>query len=225
MWKWIGILCSVVGVSAAGILTWKHPLPEPAYQGVPEAKLEPSLERSVNQSPWSLEATTNPVDDSRTTIIRQGYKLTGSVLIRCGVTKLDAYFNTPNERSLDTDGLHQQRVRVRYGAKAPIAQTWAVADSFDALFAPSPAAFLNSFASEGKFVIEYKVDGVTDTASFQAADIDSILKESCPSYQKGLAQLSRERVQQKAEQAERKRLCADWKSDCPYASGKWYRSE
>jgi hypothetical protein len=141
-----------------------------------------------SSSPWSITRTTNPVDDSRTTILQQGYESTGSITVRCG-KRLDAYFNTPDERSLDTDGGYRQNVRVRYGTDAPLRQTWTVADSFDGLFAPSPVSFLRSLLEQGTFVIEYRVDGRVYTRSFRSADLRELLEQNCPIYKSSVAQL------------------------------------
>jgi hypothetical protein len=139
-------------------------------------------------SPWSITQTTNPVDDSRTTVLQQGYESTGSITVRCG-KKLDAYFNTPNDRLLDTDGGYRQNVRVRYGTNAPLRQTWAVADSFDGLFAPSAISFLRSMVEQGTFVIEYRVGGLGNTRSFRSADLGELLEQNCPLYKRAVAQL------------------------------------
>jgi hypothetical protein len=156
----------------------------------------PSAVSKASYSPWSVSRSTNPVDDSKTTVIQQGSRLAGGLLIRCG-KKLDAYFNTPNDLSLDLDDGHRQSVRVRYGTKLPIKQTWIVADSFDALFAPSAEQFLGSMVEQGKFAIEYRVDGLTDTATFMAADLGTLLNACCPAYIRSLvlakAGLARER--------------------------------
>lgn len=132
-------------------------------------------------SPWYVRNTINPVDDTRTAIIQQGSRETGSIMIRCG-KKLDAYFNTPGDRSLDTDVSRTQRIRVRYGTNPPIRQSWAVADSFDALFAPQPSTFLRALSTGGQVVIEYATDGLVSTRTFQGADLDKVLQQNCPVY-------------------------------------------
>lgn len=128
------------------------------------------------------------MDDSRTTILQQGYGSTGSIIVRCG-KRLEAYFTTPDERLLDTDRGYKQNVRVRYGANAPLRQTWTVADSFDGLFAPSAVSFLRSMVEQGTFVIEYRVDGLGYTRSFRSADLGKLLEQNCPIYQSSVGQL------------------------------------
>lgn len=105
---------------------------------------------------WDISASQNELDKSKKITVS-----TYEVVVRCA-PRLEAYVNPPLPQlghMLETDGERAQRVRYRLDSQPIRSGTWAVADSFDALFMPASVA--RELGKHHQLVLEYSPEYTT----------------------------------------------------------------
>ena len=162
----------------------------------PTAKSTQQVEAPPVKPAWRFYDSKNPMDDSvRLTLSREVdvsipsrfRPLRPKIFLRCHTTKLDAFMVTDTTVGSDSGSTSLHTVRLRFDDDAPLREIWTVADSRDALFAPSPQQLIKALLGAKRWLFEFTPVG--ESAAIAQFTIDD-LEAQLPKLAAGCPQIS-----------------------------------
>lgn len=172
---WAGLIgfavLGLIAVAAANVSTRSHRPASTVSSTVSSTSALAAAISEPNSNEWSLDESTDQMDNTPVVVLRKSGSDGAALLIRCAKRKTDAY--------IDTDSvLDNGSVRLKFDQSAPLRETWGKSTDGKAVFAPDAITFARKLANAKTLLFEFTpyLEG-TRTVRFDVTNLGAKLKK------------------------------------------------